>query len=223
MTSDHSEASCAPPAVSNEPFGELPDDLRALVKVELRPGERLLWAARPVRPPAGTIGPQTAGTVTAWLLGSGGMSLGGIAYVLGTFGPVSEVAVPLVKLGILFGGIVAVIAFSTLAIMLSGRASARKQSASVTYALTDSRAILWRPRRGTGAVEVYTIPAHTLESIHRVEFPDGSGDVVFSGPNAMPWNAQGFLGVADVRRVEALAREYLIDPNPRPARREEYD
>lgn len=201
----------------------LPDDLRALVKSELRPGERLLWAARAVRPPSDTPGFQGNGTGLAWFVGSAGVALGSLAYILGAFGPPSEVAVILIKLLAFMSGVVASGIAIGLATMLAGRASARRRAALVAYALTDARAILWRPRHGTQAVEIYTFPARSLASIHRAEFPDGSGDVIF-GDDSPDWITQGFLGVAEVRRVEALAREHLLDPSParRPRRREEY-
>lgn len=206
---------------------DLPDDLRAFVKAELRPGERLLWAARPVRPPANTTGTRAIAWGIVWFLALAGVGGAGGAYLLGGLGPPSPTLSPYVLLVVAPAGIGALVAALVVLGMLSAWAGARRRIASVTYALNSDRALLWRPAGdGGGAREIYTVPSRSLTSMHRVEFSDGSGDVHFGGTDSLPWNVQGFLGVADARRVESLAREILVDPEPsrRPrAAREDLD
>ena len=108
---------------------------------------------------------------------------------------------PVLLLGSLFGAI-------------SGM-NRRRRVAGRLYALTDSRAIIWEPLPKTDAVTVHTFPKGTIrgEHVRRLQFPDGSGDILFRNAYEVP---KGFFGVADVRRVEELIRRFLLAPEPSP-------
>lgn len=201
------------------PGVELPADLAARVKAELEPGERLLWAAKAVRPAAPKGG--SLRTATLWLMGLCLVLAGGIATTAGLFGPIDESLRPLVGVLSVITGIGAIPTAIGVLVAASNRFADRSHASGLTYALTDRRAITWKPRPGTRATEVFTRQARTIAGIHRVEFPDGTGDVVFEQEPA--WNEAGFLGIAEVRRVEALARTVLVDPElAKPRRRDDH-
>ena len=85
-----------------------------------------------------------------------------------------------------------------------------------TYALTDRRAILWTPNVYNalpGAVEVCSVFRGNIKTIHRIEYPDGTGDVVFNRfASEEGWMNTSFDGIPDVRRVEDLVRRTLMGP-----------
>lgn len=195
----------------------LPEDLAVKVKAEMRPGERLLWASYATQRPV-PIGPGPVAAIR-WLVAVWGLALAGLGYSLGDFGSPWNIAVPFVRLVAGFAGVLGAIIAIGIAITLANNATLRRRSRSFIYALTDARAILWKPRAGTRAVEVYSVPARSLFRVYRVELPDGSGDVIFDYDGSGAWNTDGFLGVSEVSRIEALARTVLIDPNPNPVRR----
>lgn len=196
--------------------GELSDDLRGRVKVEIEPGERLLWAARATHaksPPFGCAASGTAvvivATLTAlalWTIDFTGRPSNGLQFVLG-----------LVSL------------FLTL-LVLPGAVSAwnhrRTEIARVVgtlYALTDRRAIIWVPQDRKGTVAVHSFRRGQVSRVHRIERPDGSGDVFFSLAEGagQPWSTpEGFKGIPEVRRVEDLTRRVLLMS---PSRREDID
>jgi hypothetical protein len=185
----------------------LPDDLVGRVKSELVPGERILWAGRSLRPPARAIHLRW---LVVFLPIPVALFVLGLLSILGLRGG---------RRGDddLGGTIVLLIISAAVAVgMLMGIADTwadRRLRPWNAYALTDRRAIVWLPK-ASGAVEIFTYPARSIGLIHRTELPDGSGDVIFRGN--VPHHAfQGFAGVAEVRRVEALAREVLIDPDYR--------
>lgn len=195
-----------PEPTPDAPVGDLPEEWLARIKGEFLPGERCLWAGRPVRLEAeGTPWRVWA----AWIVAFAGVgSVGGLA----AGGGQPKDTVEKTGLGILMLGLTGgVITVGMLVESLRDRAAERARRRRIVYALTDRRAIGWIPA-GRRAVEVATIPARSIGATHRVEYDDGTGDVVFSG-NVPGVTFAGFLGVSDVRRVEALAREVLVDPD----------
>ena len=88
----------------------------------------------------------------------------------------------------------------------------RRKLAGQVYALTDRRAVIWVPaERSAVAVHTFQRGAIDGKALHRVQYPDGSGDVLFQGHYYA--GVAGFLGIAEVRRVEELVRRFLVDPN----------
>ncbi|MEO6807938.1 MAG: hypothetical protein ABI353_02365 [Isosphaeraceae bacterium] len=190
---------------------DLPDDLRGRIKAELVPGERLLWAAQAI--------PRQSESLGCYLFG-GLLALAAII--------VSSLALSayfgfeihsntrtdhLLSLALAMGLGGFVIVLSMIFCWWIDWAEVRK-TANKLYAMTDRRAIIWVPSEHAGAVEVHSISARMVGKIHRVENTDGSGDVMFTGradgPYLNPW---GFDGVANVRRVEDLVRQILVNPD----------
>ena len=186
---------------------DLPDDLRARIKTELVPGERLLWAAKgePTRQPDGP-GPLIGGAVAAIFLTFGFVNLG-VGFNIPAR-PGGQADVPTVA-GTVLAIIGSLFALGTV-IGWSSRRSERKKVARTLYVLTDQRAIFWKPVTGTAAVEVHTIARGTVKKIHRLELPDGSGDVIFAADGEKSWDPPRLEGVREVRRVEDLIRRNLL-------------
>jgi hypothetical protein len=196
-----------------EPADEdLTPEMEARIQAELGPGERVLWSGRPR--------PQSAGKPTPLRAASGcllfaiaclvfaALNFGGLA--LFDWNPVAV------------GSIATAIGLMALAITASVIHTAggrRKRLGQTCYALTDRRAILWAPREGTDGLEVRSFLQVDMNSIYRVEYPDGTGDLYFrSGKElvvAQPEEGEvltanhGFEGIRRVRDVEVLLRRTL--------------
>ncbi len=192
---------------------ELPADLAARVKSEIQPGERLLWAGRatPEYEPAGW------GTFAAVVGAAGYTALGvWMGKLGGAFSPVWDFDT---LAGAFFAlAIGAMIACLTVVARRSSRDTSIRD-ADRTYALTDRRAIVWRPSHRDRGVEVHVFDSGRIARIHRIERPDDSGDVIFTEVGTASFTSldfvpdpNGFFAITDVRRVEALARSVLIDP-----------
>lgn len=190
---------------------ELSDDLRARVKAELEPGERLLWSARPFVRQEGLSGKFVAGVLIAIVLSV----VGGVSWSRVYWNPLGEVSGPL-----FFGCCLGLVDFFLVLGLVWNRfekRSERARKANTLYALTDRRAIIWSPvpSPNRGAFRVDTIPRGGFAAVHRVEFPDGSGDVVFRdrvvGADFEVFSSLGFYGIAEVRRVEEQVRRTLIE------------
>jgi hypothetical protein len=179
---------------------DLTEDLRARVKSELEPGERLLWAARSYPPPVaigvGSLFVSTVGLIIL-ALGVGALASahdysqreqGTLACLVGC---------------VLIGG--------TIASWFLRRVG-RLRMSHFCYAVTDRRAIIWSPSRN-GALRVVSLPRGRVKSLARVEHPDGSGNLEFNGPNYSeynPWYECAFQHIPEVRRVEQIVRHNLM-------------
>jgi hypothetical protein len=196
---------------------EFVDDVRGLVKSELEPGERLLWAGegnpRPGRPLV-NHNPLVAPLWGVGMLGVGALFL---AARFGAFGRFFAFHPTDAGALLMFGLISVLIGVLVLLGVFAGwcfRRVKRNRSAKSLYALTDRRVIIWKPREGTEAIEVHTVPRGKFSNVHRVEYPDGSGDLVFEFSQEMYYCSYQFEGVAEVRRVEALVRNFLLVSAP---------
>jgi hypothetical protein len=192
-------------------FDALSDDIRACVKGELEPGERLLWAARS-EPMFQGVGfafyAFSALTIILLSLGLIGMSRGlnrqrvndGNEMVAGM---------------VFAGGASAVL----LGLIGNWRSKVKEHALASRslYAITDRRAIIWAPEPKGNAVRIRTIPRGEVYNLVRLENPDGSGSVLFTSSKDdtthhidAQWYTFGFRHVADVRRVELLVRNNLM-------------
>ena len=189
----------------------------ARIKVELAPGERLLWAG-----PAGlaSLPPFAWRTWGIWLIGL--VAIGPLAVVArsGVLGPsvrrFSEPWLANVSLGCLF--FYAVTLFQSLKETYDDRRTRR----GLVYALTDRRAIRWEQSPRSRGVAVSTLAGRSIGSVRRVEYSGDVGDVEFVA-NVPLGEFRGFLGVRDVRRVESIAREILVNPQYQWREPEGYD
>lgn len=196
---------------------DLPDDLRGRVKAELEPGERLLWAEK-----AGRNAWDSATNYVGLLTFSAGFLGLCVVCMVAFFGPLAGRLRGIENLLFAAGVGAGFIAFCLLASVVgtlgswSWRLLKRGRFGPTYYALTDRRAIAWTPVPDSEAVTVCSYPRRRSGRVQRVEYPDGSGDVVVtgSGEGESSWDALTFEGVADVRRVEALVRATLIGHDP---------
>lgn len=186
------------------PF-EVPEELLATIKSELEPDERLLWIDQARR--RGVEGKSGWITAIIWALACGIVSAVCVALAIQpkSIGSLAETAA---VVGLLSGIIGFFILVGMLTNWLSG-SSERWAQRAVLYALTDRRAIMRRPQVGTRGVKVESIERGGVQSIRRVEYPDGSGDIVLQGTK-LGSGITGFDRVADVRRVEELAKRILL-------------
>lgn len=202
-----------PPAA---PIGlaALPEPLRARIAAELEPGERLLWAAEAMPSPAAAIlNPLKPGLIG---LVSLMVSLGLFWYTLHP--PRSARAVDSgnsAGLGV-FLLIVSLLSFMVTLVSWSMRRNNRRSANRELYALTANRAIIWQPGKRADGVEVYTIEPSIVRSVHRLEYPDGSGEIRLGYKHAEgevgPWLPHRLTGIGDVRWVERETRGVLIGP-----------
>jgi hypothetical protein len=188
-------------------------DLQGIVKGELEPGERLLWAGRS-EPIAERIG---VGFLLFSIVAMIFMALGAVGIVLYLiarrrhhFDESSMGA------GLLFVGVATVIVIALIANWLSRRNEFRRKS-NIVYAVTDRRAIIWKPELHGDAVRIKTIERGEIKSVERVQRPDGSGNLYLKTETAQvltdydfDWNSLGFRDIHDVRRVEQVVRNNLV-------------
>lgn len=205
---------------------EIDEGLLELVKPELEPDERLLWAARANPRSNRNLNPHQLAFL--WAAAFGILSVVFLTDFFGVFGTRIQPVVELVASVGALSGVTAfvIIIINILAWFINRNEPARW--ADQRYALTDRRAILWRRNPKSGGDEVFQLTPDKIRDIHRVEFPDGRGDVVFRLIGAhleYPNSYQGvayptsFQGVADVRLVEGMARRVLLRRHPGKAER----
>ena len=103
--------------------------------------------------------------------------------------------------------------------MLSSPYWLRRKAKGTCYALTDRRAIIWEAGSFL-SVQVLSYRPAELTKIRRIEYGDGTGDLVFEenimiGPrnNGYPTTTRqrhGFMSIDHVRQVEELLRKALL-------------
>lgn len=187
---------------------ESDDELRALVKPELEVGERLLWAAR-----ANPRSPSTFSDLRNRFTWAAAFGIVSIACLSDFFGLYRSLAYRLDGLFALVGSLAGIIALIMIIVCIPYWFCRRAEFAKMAnqrYALTDRRAILWRRNPKSGGDEVFQFTPDKIRDIHRVEYPDGRGDVVIRLTNAHWAYPSSFQGVANVRIVEGMARRILL-------------
>ncbi len=187
----------------------VPPELVAPFKPDLDADERLIWAG---------VSWPTWGQSGGWWKAL----LAGFAAVGVAAGTLAAFFDPRFKAIETLCGTIAVVAGSIGFLILVGGLMAAidawregRATRGVLYALTDRRAILRRPVAGSRGIEVQSIPRGSVRTLHRVEYPDGSGDLVFALADATPGLPTVFAGIADIQRVESLARLTLLTPPSR--------
>ncbi len=194
---------------------DLPDELVELVKPELEPGERLLWAA--VAQPRDMNGFPTGRKPMLVMLGCWVLSM--ILVCGGPWKAPQRWVEPLLATivgGLLFASVIAML------VSLDRSKAYRQRRDSVRkayYAITDCRLVVWSPLKRTKALRIKSFQAGSLKAVDRSEFPDGSGDVLFEFHDQDSHDYDefgriyaGLLGVENVRRVEELLRKTLFRP-----------
>jgi hypothetical protein len=187
---------------------ELPDDLLARVKSELEPGERLLWASQsdpPVEPRG--MGFYFVSVVTLFFLGLG------IFFLMASGVKRQRADDSAMTPGLVVLGIACLLIFWLFA-SWKQRRTERRRMANSCYAVTDRRAIRWTPEPDGKATRIQALARGQFRNLSRVESPDGSGHLEFSG--TQDDNSFGyfdrfkFAHVREVRRVEQIVRSNLI-------------
>jgi len=197
---------------------EFPPAMAVRVQSELEPGERLVWMGRAhLRP---RLGRRLVGAYLGCLLpvlallGFGIASLSGFVFRPPAQGMDSLVGGECTFVGAV--GLVLVVAITIYQFVLHSR------SRRTCYALTDRRAVVWRPAPGAEGLEVRSFRPAEFNTLFRIDHGDGSGDLIFheitvaAGVKPQPVR-QGFLGIRQVRQVEALVRKTLLEPPPGPS------
>lgn len=186
------------------------DDPFAEIKADLWPGEQLLWSERPALPRLRRIRAVPL-LFVAVVSGLSGVALAAIFGALRPGALPVEMVVAVIAVGpIALGGLMAAYAFQRVC----GWAARRWALARTVYAITDQRAIIGRydSRRELRCLSL--IPGMIAET-SRLEYPDGTGDLVFEVAVSSTRRAVGFFGIRGVRSVDRLLHETLIDPFPR--------
>ena len=187
---------------------ELPEDLVALVKPELVPGERLIWAARPLgaRPAPWAVGVKAA----LWIVGSLAIGLFSFAASVGAFGPYFLKVDGFLALLMVCSAVAAIVSFLVAIFAFGATISERKLNQGASYALTDRRAIVWRANRFKRGIEIHSYPRGSIKSVNRVDYPDGSGDVSFTPAGSDEYDFSLMSCIPDARLVEHYIRQVLI-------------
>jgi hypothetical protein len=186
----------------------LTDDLRARVKSELQPGERVLWAAHS-NPP---IEPRGLGFYFVCMITL-------VIFAIGLFFITPPRVGPNAGGGSTFGVGLVVLGIDSLFMMSliagwNGRRTHRRQMSNTCYAISDRRVIIWVPELKGDAIRVQALERGQFKYLIRTERPDGSGTLEFS---AAPRDADfGYYhrftlaNIPEVRRVEQIVRNNLM-------------
>jgi hypothetical protein len=192
---------------------DMDTDLRAILKGELEPGERLLWAGRsdPVADRFG-LGFYFFSAIAMVLLVLGVV---GIAPLL-TAQRHHRFDEPPIGWGLIFVGFACAIVIGLIANWNSRRSEFRRKS-NILYAVTDRRAIIWIPERKGHAIRIKAVQRGQVMTVERVQRPDGSGNLFLSTGRGhlspeyeFDWHDFGFKDIHDVRRVEQIVRNNLV-------------
>ncbi len=202
--------------MTEEPAVDLPAELADRVRRELLDGERLLWAGRPLRGPGRAVG----------------CVLIALGLYLALFMAVCVVVMTVASVALALEGEWAAGAF-VLAVYLPPAAILgwylprlqfviARQHRRCVYALTDRRAIVLTVGP-ISEVNAQSFGPAEAASMHRTEYPDGSGSLLFERyavvgrtddgvPLVRFERRGGFLEVAAVRDVEHRVRRALLPP-----------
>jgi hypothetical protein len=199
-------------AGTNELEDRLSDDLRARVKRELEPGERLVWAAWS-NPP---VEPHGVGFYVVRMITLGFLVLG--LYLIVPRRHVrhwDDGSGKVVGIGAL---LISGLAIMSMTANWNNRRKERRRQMGTCYAVTDRRAIVWAPELDGRAIRAQAMRRPLVKNLVRIERPDGSGHLGFSDePVALAfgyYHQFAFAHIPDVRRVEQIVRNNLITSEP---------
>jgi hypothetical protein len=196
---------------------DLTDGMRGRIKTELVPGERLLWAARcHPRPDEGLGGFLVTELFNVVFLGAGGLCVG---IHSGAFRPYLASSSGVLQGFGLVVGFLGILGHVCMVLAWFEHRAERARLASEFYAVTDRRAILWRLKSNIRGAAIYSLRRGEVAHVHRVEYADGSGQLRFALSGRIRedfWPSLRFESIFEVRRVEELARETLIEAAPIP-------
>ncbi len=197
------------PPVADDLGDGMAEDLRARVKAELEPGERLIWAARssPPPPPMAAYFVWTAIALFLFMIGTVMIA---IAQSRSRWFE-RDNPTPL-------GVMMDIVSLPILAGVIAGWISKRSawlRQANACYAITDRRAISWIPEPGEDGIRVHSLPRGQIRDVTRVERLDGSGSLEFALAQESPdfyLSHHVFKFIPQVRRVEQIVRHNLTAP-----------
>src|SRR6185437_14130095 len=174
--------------------------IEASLSNELLEGEELLWSGR--------LDPQRRPIVSPGrvflILGLIFLPIGVVAVIIGLALLLSSVIPPGSRASLLGlfipGGVFFVLGLVYLLIGLIGSFPA----GNALYAITDRRVIILRPGR---YMRVSSYGKRAITQVHRIERPDGSGDLVFAGnpPYGGSGNNQSNAGTSSAGRLGAFS------------------
>lgn len=202
-----------PPITLDHGF-DVTDEQLALIKPDLEPGERLLWVAwsEPKWMSTGGWWKGMLFTMSLWLISGVTLVLAGLP----DFRPVEGLCL---GIGVIVLSISALVLAGTLNFAFEHWKDGR-QTRGMLYALTNRRAILRIPQKNSRGLVVCSLSRNDIQGMHRIEYPDGSGDLFFQLKDSTTWiysanlaHPSGFHGVSHVRQVESLARPVLLPPD----------
>lgn len=176
--------------------------MEASISNELLEGEDLLWSGRPDPRGRRIVSPARVFLI----LGLVFLPIGLVAVVIGLTLLLSSVIPPDSQASLLGlfipGGVFFVLGLIYLIIGLVGFSPSR----NALYAITDRRVIILRPGRYT---RVSSYGKHAITQVHRIERPDGSGDLIFAGnpPYGSYGNNQYNAGTYSAGRQGGLFRD----------------
>jgi hypothetical protein len=186
---------------------QLPEELDARVRDELRSGEQLLWVGQP------RLGRYAKPGYVAFFFGL-------IPVAFGLFW-IATTTIGVVNGGGNFGLFASCSALSALPPLMFGCFLMSvpyylKQAAKRTcYALTDQRAILWEAK-WRGALTVRSYGPEALTKISRMDYSDGCGDLILDevitrdSDGDKKTTRHGFMAIENVRDVEELLHKVLL-------------
>ncbi len=199
---------------------ELSEKWRQRLQEELDPEEQVLWlaspdpertAGRPLSTPAARVGLVTFASAVAWLLLA--------SQIIGPPRP----GYPFPWF-VLLPALIPVVTFAVLAIWMPGGLTGRRlphRASHTLYLITNRRVAIME---GGRPMKVRSLTPAQLTNMVRRQRPDGSGDLILTrepgtlsegwagGSNwaAYAWREVGLFGLADVRGVERVIRQNLL-------------
>lgn len=184
---------------------QLPLHLQSLIQSELNEEEKIIWVGTPV--------PRRFCTRS---IGSVLFGIPWTAFALFWIASASGFKIPDFQKGFdffpLFGIPFVLIGFG----MLSSPLWMLRKARNTAYVITSNRAIIFS---GGIKTDIRSFDPKHLEKLHRKQWRDGSGDLIFDKEFRFEQNYRqrqhelGFLAIQNVKQVEYLVRQLMADSN----------
>lgn len=182
---------------------QLPLHLQSLIQSELNEGEKITWVGTPVSRRFCTrsisivlFGIPWTAFALFWIAGAAGFKLPDFQKGFDFF-PLFGIPFVLIGLG-----------------MLSSPLWMLRKARNTAYVLTSKRAIIFS---GGIKTNIRSFEPEHLENLHRKQWRDGSGDLIFDKEfrfeqnNTQRQHELGFLAIQNVKQVEELVRQLMAD------------